>query len=182
MRCNARRYSIDSYSPLAFVVTLPYTPRPSQYSSVRIHPLALQSELKLRQFPKRYFSRPLDALCAKQFDADSSAAYDNMSTADLQKKLKDLGVSYADCFEKHELQSRLKAVKESIASKISIRQQMLKAGGLDVKLIRLRCEEGSLGSDVQIDERCHYAVKLRLTENAGRLFMLPRAYFEPRLV
>ena len=91
-----------------------------------------------------------------------------MSTSELKVKLKSLGINTMDCFEKSDLRSRLREAQISTELKPNLFKDMLKAGGVQLTLIRLRAKEGSLGSDIQIDDKSYYAVKLRVIDDRGR--------------
>jgi hypothetical protein len=109
---------------------------------------------------------------SSNYDSTSPEDISSMSTADLKLRLKALGISTNDCFERTELLSRLLAV-QSVALEPSVFNEMLKAGGVQMTLVRLKAKEGSLGSAIQIDDKSYYAVKLRLIDSGGmRYFVL----------
>jgi hypothetical protein len=90
-----------------------------------------------------------------------------MSSAELKSELLAMGISITDCFEKSDLKSRLQEARSRVTSKTSLQRQMLRAGGVKTKLVRLRADEGSLGDNVRIDDKCYYAITLHFSESGG---------------
>jgi hypothetical protein len=121
-------------------------------------------------------SPKFSSMCiAGKFDATNPKPSDTMedinmmSSAELKSELLEMGISITDCFEKSDLKTRLQEARSRVTSKINLRGQMLRAGGVKTRLVRLRADEGSLGDNIQIDDKCYYAITLHFSDSGGSL-------------
>ena len=93
---------------------------------------------------------------------------ENMRAAEIKQELFKRGISYAGLFEKSELVQKLAAAlaedAQSWETESGLAEQLCQMGGFRVPLSRLMAREGTLGSDVRIDEKDYYAVRCRFPD------------------
>ena len=172
--------------PIAFVQGLGLRPidlHDGTSHSQSLSPLQIQTKFRADGHPRVSFGRSrhhtqawpsFSRMCiACKFDAKDQKTSDAMndinamSAAELKSELIEMGVSITDCFEKSDLRTRLREARSRMTPKRDLQGQMLRAGGVKTRLVRLRADEGSLGDNIKIDDKCYYAITLRFSESGG---------------